>query len=90
MYTKEVEIVNASGFHVRPAQMFVELAGTFNAEIKLQPKGIEAQIDGKSVLGLMTLGLTKGTVLQITTSGEDGERALEKLVALVASGFGEE
>jgi phosphocarrier protein HPr/phosphocarrier protein len=47
------------------------------------------QIDGKSVLGLMTLGLAKGSVVQISATGADAEAAVEQLSALVASGFGE-
>jgi phosphocarrier protein HPr/phosphocarrier protein len=89
MFSKEVEIVNPSGFHVRPAQLFVELAAKFTADIKIQPQGGEMQIDGKSVLGLMTLGLAKGSVVQISATGADAEAAVEQLSALVASGFGE-
>ena len=89
MYAKEVEIINASGFHVRPAQLFVELAAKFTSDIKIQPKGVEMQIDGKSVLGLMTLGLAKGSVVQISATGDDAEDAVNKLAELVASGFGE-
>lgn len=89
MFSKEVEIVNASGFHVRPAQLFVELAAKFQADIKIQPQGIEMAIDGKSVLGLMTLGLAKGAVVQISATGTDAEQAVDQLAELVASGFGE-
>jgi phosphocarrier protein HPr/phosphocarrier protein len=89
MFSKEVEIINASGFHVRPAQLFVELAAKFQSDIKIQPQGVDMQIDGKSVLGLMTLGLAKGSVVQISATGSDAEDAVNQLSELVASGFGE-
>ncbi|MDF2922138.1 MAG: hypothetical protein K0R57_1052 [Paenibacillaceae bacterium] len=84
-----ITIRNESGFHIRPAQLFTEKAATYQSTILLQPEGHSAQIDGKSILGLMTLGLTKGTVLRITTEGPDEAEALDTLIKLVESGFGE-
>ena len=84
MITKETTIRNASGFHIRPSQLFVEKAAQFKSQIILQQG-----IDGKSILGLMTLGLEKGSTLTISADGPDEKEAIEALTELVESGFGE-
>lgn len=89
MYTQRVTIGNEQGFHVRPAQLFVEKAGQFESSIKVQPEN-GAEIEGKSILGLMTLGLEKGASLLIMADGPDEEEAVKALVELVESKFGEE
>ena len=89
MATATITIRNESGFHVRPAQLFSEKAGTYQSTVMVQPDGTNAQIDGKSILGLMTLGLAKGSVITIITDGPDEAEALESLSKLVEDGFGE-
>jgi phosphocarrier protein HPr/phosphocarrier protein len=89
MIAKEVTIQNESGFHIRPAQLFTEKAGAFTSTIKIKPQGTETEVDGKSILGLMTLGLQKGSVVTISADGSDEQQAVEDLAQLVESGFGE-
>lgn len=89
MKSREVTITNETGFHIRPAQLFTEKAASFSSTIHLQPAGTENKIDGKSILGLMTLGLTKGSVVSIIADGSDEEDAVKALSELVESGFGE-
>ncbi|GLI04532.1 hypothetical protein YDYSG_05620 [Paenibacillus tyrfis] len=91
MITKEVTIRNASGFHIRPAQLFTEKATTFESKITVNfhKESGTAEADGKSILGLMTLGLEKGSVVTLSADGPDEREALESLVELVESGFGE-
>ncbi len=89
MISKEVTIKNASGLHARPAQKFVQLAGQFEAEIKII-KADQTEADAKSILGLMTLALGKGTRVTIEANGTDEEKAVNQLVELVDSRFGEE
>ena len=89
MLAKQVTIRNEAGFHIRPAQLFTEKAGSFQSAIAVQPEGREASIDGKSILGLMTLGLSKGAVLTISAEGPDEAEAVETLAKLVEDGFGE-
>lgn len=86
--TKEVTIENSSGLHARPAQQFVQAAQQFSSEIKIGNG--EQKVDGKSILGLMTLALGKGTTVTIEANGEDEQRAVDSLVKLVESKFGEE
>ncbi|WP_199620252.1 HPr family phosphocarrier protein [Paenibacillus alkalitolerans] len=89
MITKEATIRNATGFHIRPAQLFTEKANAFKSTITIKVLATNTEVDGKSILGLMTLGLEKGSVITITANGEDEEQALDELVKLVESGFGE-
>ncbi|WP_248929605.1 HPr family phosphocarrier protein [Paenibacillus hamazuiensis] len=91
MLTKDVTIRNESGFHIRPAQLFTEKAASFQSDVKVivHKDADNTEVDGKSILGLMTLGLEKGSVITIATEGSDAEAALDALTSLVESGFGE-
>ncbi len=89
MFAREVVIQNSTGFHVRPAQLFVEKAGEFSAQITVKTES-GAEADSRSILGLMALGLEMGTKITIEASGADGEAAVNALAALVESKFGEE
>lgn len=80
---------NKAGFHLRPAQLFMEKANEFQSEITVRNEdGMEA--DGKSILGLMTMGFEFGSKIIIETSGDDAELAANSLLALVNGKFGEE
>lgn len=89
MLSKEVMIENAEGFHIRPAQLFVNQAGKFASNIQvINENGVK--VDGKSILGLMTLGLAKGAKITIQADGADEQEAITALTGLVESKFGEE
>ncbi|MBP2649259.1 MAG: serine kinase [Firmicutes bacterium] len=88
MITVEAILENPSGFHLRPAQLFVEKANQFKSLITVKnDKGMG--VAGKSILGLMTLGLTRGAKIIIEANGEDEEAAVKELLDLVKSKFGE-
>lgn len=88
MATKEVIIINETGLHARPAQLFIQKASEFQSVIKvIKEDGSEG--DAKSILGMMSLGLAKGTKIAIKASGDDEEQAVAALVELVEQGFGE-
>ncbi len=89
MHSKEATIQNATGFHIRPAQLFTEKATAFQSTVTLKVNGTGAEVDGKSILGLMALGLEEGAVVTIEADGSDEEQAVEELAVLVESGFGE-
>jgi phosphocarrier protein len=88
---KEVTISNKLGLHARPAMQFVDLATTFASEILVQKQGEEAcQVDGKSVMQMITLEAGPGTSLRICADGDDAVKAVEELAALVEGKFGED
>ncbi|PYI51504.1 HPr family phosphocarrier protein [Paenibacillus flagellatus] len=87
MIVRTVTVQNEQGFHVRPAQLFVEKAGAFEARIRV--RGGAGEADGKSMLELMTLGLEKGSALTIEADGPDEAEAVRTLAELVDGRFGE-
>jgi phosphocarrier protein HPr len=87
MLSRPVTIANVLGLHARAAARFVHTAGTYSARVKVQRDGRE--MDGKSILGLLLLAASRGSVITITTDGPDEQAALDALVRLVEGGFGE-
>ncbi len=84
---RTVEIVNRLGMHARAAKCFVQLAMTFKADVAVTKDG--EQVDGKSIISLMTLAAGKGSSIDIEARGEDAEAALAALSKLIADRFGE-
>jgi phosphocarrier protein HPr len=84
---REATIVNQEGLHARPAARIVRLANGFAAEIQLAKDGLE--VNGKSIMGVMMLAAECGSAIIIRADGPDAEQAVQALVELVASGFGE-
>jgi len=81
-------IKNKLGLHARAAAMFVRLSNGFSSDIKILKDGYE--VNGKSILGILSLAAIKGSELKIVTTGEDAEEALGEIEKLIESGFGEE
>ena len=88
MVTTTLTILNRSGFHARPAGLFVQTASRFRSIIKVVSGKQTA--DGKSILSLMLLGATPGTEITIEAQGEDEAEALNALAELITGRFGEE
>lgn len=88
MNTLEVTVVNRLGLHARAAAKFVHLASAFTSRVTVTKEG--TRVDGKSILGLLTLAASKGTKLQLTIQGDDEVEAAAKLGELVRSRFGED
>jgi len=86
---RRTKIINANGLHARPATRFAEVASKFNSEIFVKTANKE-EINGKSIIDLLTLGAKRGTELLITADGEDNEIALDALEGLVNDGFDED
>ncbi|SMB99678.1 phosphocarrier protein [Thermanaeromonas toyohensis ToBE] len=87
MVERQVIVTNEAGLHARPAALFVKTAQTFKSKVVI--KHGEREADAKSILGVMGLGITKGTPIIIWAEGEDEREAVEALEKLVASNFGE-
>lgn len=83
--TREFTLQNKYGMHVRPAGLFAKVASRFDAEVEVEKDG--NSVSGKSIMALMTLEATCGTVLKVTASGPQAAEALDELEALVARKF---
>jgi phosphocarrier protein HPr len=74
---KKVKIRNPQGLHARPASTFVKIANRFEAEVTVKKGG--EKVNGKSIMGLMTLAANKGSTIEIETSGPDADKAMQEL-----------
>lgn len=88
MIEKEVQIVNNAGLHTRPAATIVKMASKYNADFYINKDGIE--INGKSIIGVMTLAAAKGSTLTLTFNGEDEEEMAKEIIDYFERGFDEE
>jgi phosphotransferase system HPr (HPr) family protein len=86
--TRTVTVQHAQGLHARPAELIARQALKFQAEIELARD--QRHVDCKSILNVLTLGATQGTVLVLVARGEDAEQAVEALARLVESDFPEQ
>lgn len=82
-YALQVTLINADGLHARPAAELVKLASSFPQKVTVNGT------DAKSLLGIMSLGLTKGATVEIASNDADGREAVDAIAALAQSGFGE-
>ena len=87
MLTREVTVTNRAGIHTRPASMIVRTAAQFRSEFFIHKDAYE--INGKSIIGVMTLAAEQGALLKLTFDGADEEAAADAMEKLFANGFGE-
>lgn len=83
-----VDIINKRGLHARASAKFVKTANGFDAEVRVAKDG--AEVDARSIMGLMMLAAGPGCCIDIMAEGPQAEAALAALVALVAARFGED
>ena len=88
MAAQKTTIKNKTGIHARPASVFVQTASKFKSKVQIAAKG--KKVDAKSILMIMSMGLSNGTEITISADGPDADEAVTKLVELVDSKFGEE
>lgn len=88
MVKQQVEIINQTGLHARPASEFVLAAKKYESKVMICKAGGDP-VNAKSVVRILAEGLGQGTKVDIIADGADEEAALAELVALVESGFGE-
>ena len=85
--SRPVMVVNALGLHARAAARFVQLAARFTSQVRVAR---DAKVmDGKSIMGILLLAAARGTTITISADGADEQAAVDALVELVATGFGE-
>jgi len=88
MISREVTICNKLGLHARAASKLVNCASRFASEIWLQ-RG-EREINGKSIMGVLTLAAGRGTQITVHADGQDETQALEEIEKLIQDRFGED
>ncbi|MGE5590050.1 MAG: HPr family phosphocarrier protein [Bacillota bacterium] len=87
MITLSLQVNNKSGLHARPAALFVQTAKTFQSSVKVKKDA--KQVDGKSLLSLMTLGAGPGSQVEVTVDGPDEADAAKAIQDLANDNFGE-
>ena len=88
MVKKKIVIINKLGLHARAAVKFMNLANRFVSSVRIEKDGNE--IDGKSILGILTLAAVQGSVITLKISGPDEDQALKALEKLIENKFQEE
>ena len=87
MTSRSVTVVNQLGLHARAAARFVNLATRYKSHVRV---GRDTRtMDGKSIMGILLLAAARGSTITISADGADEQVAVEALVDLVQSGFGE-
>lgn len=87
MFKEEITLLNETGLHARPASLFVKEASKFKSDIKLI-KG-NKEYNGKSIMGILSMGVAKGDKITIQAEGEDEETAVRELVDLLLNKLNE-
>jgi phosphocarrier protein len=85
MVSKTIIVDNQVGLHARPATFFIQKSNEFKSSIWIDKEG--RKVNAKSLLGVLSLGITKGTQIEIIADGDDEEAAVDALHALIESNF---
>ena len=85
MVTRDVKILNEGGLHARPSSELVKLASSFESEFFIEMYGY--RINGKSILGIMTLAAEEGAEMTLIVDGPDEQEALEAISNLIDNKF---
>ena len=87
MISRSVTIKNSVGLHARPATFFIQKANSFKSSIWVEKE--DCRVNAKSLLGVLSLGISKGTAITLIADGVDEADAVEGLATLVDSEFGD-
>jgi phosphocarrier protein len=87
MITRNVTVQNTVGLHARPATFFVQKANAFKCSIWMEKA--DRKVNAKSLLGVLSLGVMKGTTVTLIADGADENAAMDAIVSLIDSGFEE-
>ena len=74
---REIVVKNAQGLHARPAAMFVQITSRYNANVTIEKNG--EKVNGKSIMGILTLGVQPGAKIVIEIEGEDAQELYHEL-----------
>ncbi|CAH2212684.1 phosphocarrier protein HPr [Tepidibacter aestuarii] len=84
---RKVTIKNESGIHARPAALLVKKASEFESKVEIDFNG--KKVNAKSIMGIMSLGASKGSEITVITDGSDEDKAVNAVAELIEGGFGE-
>ena len=87
-FSRQIKIQNLKGLHARATAAFVKLAETFKSDVSVEKVGTMT-VSGKSIMGLLMLGVPLGETITLTTEGADAELAMTALCDLIDNRFGE-
>ena len=85
MISRDVTIVNDVGLHARPATFFIQKANSYKASLWIEKD--DRRVNAKSLLGVLSMGIVKGTVVTIIADGEEEALAVEGLIELISKGL---
>ena len=78
---KKIKIRNSQGLHARPASLFVRIANKYESDVNVKKDG--ETVNGKSIMGLLTLAANQGSIIEIAISGPDADLAMHELEAFL-------
>lgn len=81
---KEIRVANKQGLHARPAALFVQIANKYNSHIRVRRQEGKEVVNGKSIMGILMLGIEKGSKIIVEADGEDAHLAIVELEKLVS------
>ncbi len=87
MISRDITIQNNVGLHARPATFFIRKANTYQSSIWVEKE--DRRVNAKSLLGVLSLGITKGMTITLIADGSDEQSALDGICELIDTGFGE-
>ena len=87
MISRNITIQNNVGLHARPATFFIQKANSYKSSIWVEKD--DRRVNAKSLLGVLSLGVTRGMQITLIADGQDEVEALNGLEALVSTGFGD-
>ena len=85
MYLKEIVVQNQVGLHARPATFFIQKANEYKSSVWIEKD--ERRVNAKSLLGVLSLGITRGINITVMAEGPDEEEAVTDLIELISSNF---
>lgn len=88
VFQKKLKILNQYGLHARPAALLVKAAGKYDSDIFIEKDG--NKVSCKSIMGLMTIEGYPGSIMTVTASGEDAQKALEEIEEIFMNKFYED
>lgn len=88
MISKQIKVTNSQGFHMRPANLFVNAMAKYSSDVTIKVKGID--VNGKSLMNLIAACIKFGSEIEIVCEGSDEKEALKEAVELIESGLGEQ